>query len=644
MNALAEVLDREAGREDELERARANAATKSLPGPAGHRLGVVSSPPGVSLVAARARRRGGRSAPLRSRLRPAAAPRQDRPCRLGPRRALRGRTRARRACRSSRRSPASRWPGHMLEHVLIGDAAVALLLLAVRGPLLFFLLPPLAARSVARRAPLRRGGRAPRAAVGRARGLGVRLRGLARPGRLRLRRRARVGARRSSTLTFVAAGVLVWTQLVDPAGRRALSVDRRGSRSPARSSRSGRSSATCSCSHPQPLFPAYGDGAGGAAGSAARRARDDGRAAAHARRLRRAARALLGARRRGAGSRVDRCGKVRPWPCSRPHRRARASESRHEEPYGPLRRDVRLLGALLGQVLVEQEGEEFLATEEHVRAARAAVARGRRPGDRARGRPRARAGRPGEDAPRVRALLPARERRRAAPPHPPPPRGRARGPRHARVARGGVRAARRRARGRAAPPARRHLARARADRAPDRGDAAHAAPGARPHRRAADRARRRDADAARARGDRRPPGRGDHGDVADRRGARRAAARDRRDPPRALVLRGEPARRGRAALRGVPARASRARRRPSRSAPGSAATSTATRRSAAPTIAAALAALARARARALPAGDPRARGRDRVEPLARARVARARRVDRARRARAAAVRVARSGT
>ena len=51
--------------------------------------------------------------------------------------------------------------GHMLEHVLIGDAAVALLLLAVRGPLLFFLLPPLvaalgrAARAAAARPPAR---------------------------------------------------------------------------------------------------------------------------------------------------------------------------------------------------------------------------------------------------------------------------------------------------------------------------------------------------------------------------------------------------------------------------------------------------------------------------------------------------------
>jgi phosphoenolpyruvate carboxylase len=43
-------------------------------------------------------------------------------------------------------------------------------------------------------------------------------------------------------------------------------------------------------------------------------------------------------------------------------------DARNEEPYGPLRRDVRLLGSLLGRVLVEQEGEEFLATEERVRA------------------------------------------------------------------------------------------------------------------------------------------------------------------------------------------------------------------------------------------------------------------------------------
>jgi phosphoenolpyruvate carboxylase len=43
--------------------------------------------------------------------------------------------------------------------------------------------------------------------------------------------------------------------------------------------------------------------------------------------------------------------------------------SRQDEPYGPLRRDVRLLGSILGGVLVEQEGEAFLAAEERVRAA-----------------------------------------------------------------------------------------------------------------------------------------------------------------------------------------------------------------------------------------------------------------------------------
>jgi phosphoenolpyruvate carboxylase len=42
--------------------------------------------------------------------------------------------------------------------------------------------------------------------------------------------------------------------------------------------------------------------------------------------------------------------------------------SRQEEPFGPLRGDVRLLGSLLGQVIVEQEGEAFLAAEERIRA------------------------------------------------------------------------------------------------------------------------------------------------------------------------------------------------------------------------------------------------------------------------------------
>jgi putative membrane protein len=44
---------------------------------------------------------------------------------------------------------------HMLQHVLIGDAAAALLLVALRGPLLFFLLPPAILRPLASFRPLR---------------------------------------------------------------------------------------------------------------------------------------------------------------------------------------------------------------------------------------------------------------------------------------------------------------------------------------------------------------------------------------------------------------------------------------------------------------------------------------------------------
>lgn len=44
---------------------------------------------------------------------------------------------------------------HMLQHVLIGDTAVALLVVAVRGPLVFFLLPPSVLRPLAAFRPLR---------------------------------------------------------------------------------------------------------------------------------------------------------------------------------------------------------------------------------------------------------------------------------------------------------------------------------------------------------------------------------------------------------------------------------------------------------------------------------------------------------
>jgi len=113
--------------------------------------------------------------------------------------------------------------GHMLQHVLIGDAAPAVALVALRGPLLFFLLP----RFVLRRLhPLRR------------------------PLAFLLRPVVAVtiwmsviaawhvpaaydGALPHQTvhdlehLSFVAAGLLVWMQIVDPARRGRLSPSQR---------------------------------------------------------------------------------------------------------------------------------------------------------------------------------------------------------------------------------------------------------------------------------------------------------------------------------------------------------------------------------------------------------------------------------
>jgi putative membrane protein len=105
---------------------------------------------------------------------------------------------------------------HMLQHVLIGDAAPALLVTAVRGPLLFFLLPPLVLRPLASFRPLRAF-------------LSVLLRPLVSLGLWTV---AIVAWHAPSAydyaaahplvhdvehLSFVVAGTLAWTQLVDPA-------------------------------------------------------------------------------------------------------------------------------------------------------------------------------------------------------------------------------------------------------------------------------------------------------------------------------------------------------------------------------------------------------------------------------------------
>jgi putative membrane protein len=105
---------------------------------------------------------------------------------------------------------------HMLQHVLIGDAAPALLVVAVRGPLLFFLLPPPVLRPLASFQPLR--------AL-----LSVLMRPLVSLG---LWSFAFLGWHVPAAydyaaahplvhdlehLSFVVAGTLAWAQLVDPA-------------------------------------------------------------------------------------------------------------------------------------------------------------------------------------------------------------------------------------------------------------------------------------------------------------------------------------------------------------------------------------------------------------------------------------------
>jgi putative membrane protein len=110
---------------------------------------------------------------------------------------------------------------HMLQHVLIGDAAIALLLVAVRGPLVFFLLPPPLLRPLAAFRPLR-----------------VALSFLLRPlvslalwaaavivwhvPRFYDFAAAHPLVHNLEHVSFVAGGLLAWTQLVDPAGHRRL--------------------------------------------------------------------------------------------------------------------------------------------------------------------------------------------------------------------------------------------------------------------------------------------------------------------------------------------------------------------------------------------------------------------------------------
>jgi putative membrane protein len=105
---------------------------------------------------------------------------------------------------------------HMLQHVLIGDAAAALLVVAVRGPLVFFLLPPAVLRPLAGFRPLRAF-------------LSLLLLPLVTLGLWAAAilvwhvpsvydyAAAHPRVHDLEHLTFVVTGVLAWTQLVDPA-------------------------------------------------------------------------------------------------------------------------------------------------------------------------------------------------------------------------------------------------------------------------------------------------------------------------------------------------------------------------------------------------------------------------------------------
>jgi cytochrome c oxidase assembly factor CtaG len=116
--------------------------------------------------------------------------------------------------------------GHMLQHVLIGDAAPALALVALRGPLLFFLVPAAVLAALARLHTLRRF-----------------LAFLLHPvTSLAVWMLVIAGwhvpvaydyALRNQTvhdlehLSFIVAGLLVWMQIVDPARRRRLPLAQR---------------------------------------------------------------------------------------------------------------------------------------------------------------------------------------------------------------------------------------------------------------------------------------------------------------------------------------------------------------------------------------------------------------------------------
>jgi len=148
--------------------------------------------------------------------------------------------------------------GHMLQHVLVGDAAPALAVVALRGPLLFFLLPCSVLRPLARLHWLRRW-------------LAFLL---LPPVSLAIwmlviaswhipavydYALAHQTVHDLEHLSFILAGLVVWMQIVDPARRRALGLQQRLGYMLVLSGAGG-VLAGLLVLWPTPLFPAYAGG------------------------------------------------------------------------------------------------------------------------------------------------------------------------------------------------------------------------------------------------------------------------------------------------------------------------------------------------------------------------------------------------
>lgn len=145
--------------------------------------------------------------------------------------------------------------GHMLQHVLIGDAAPALALVALRGPLLFFLMPAAVLAPLARLHTLRRLLAFLLHPVTSLAVWMVVIAGWHVPVAYDYTLHHQT-VHDLEHLSFIGAGVLVWMQIVDPARRRRLQLAQRFGYMLVLSA-SGAVLAGLLVSSAAPLYPAY---------------------------------------------------------------------------------------------------------------------------------------------------------------------------------------------------------------------------------------------------------------------------------------------------------------------------------------------------------------------------------------------------